>query len=60
MVLGLLPVPLCVVSLCLRIRRRHYRSWIVIVPLDLVDRYRYRFRRCPRVSLPYLPIPESL
>ena len=59
-VLGLLPVPLCVVPVCLRILRRHYLSRIVLVPLDRVDRYRYRFCRCPRVGLGYLPIPESL
>ena len=30
------------------------------MPLDHFDRYGYRFCRCLRVGLGYLPIPESL
>ena len=43
-----------------RFRRCGYLSRIVLVPLDLVDRCRYRFLGCPRVGLRYVPIPEFL
>ena len=52
------------VVLLLKILRCRYRrcrclSGIVLEPPDSVDRYRYCFRRCPRVGLGYLPIPNS-
>ena len=61
---GLVRDPLIVLRLLKIFRRRHRRccclSQIVLVLPDPVERYRYCFRRCPRVGLGYLPIPESL